>query len=120
MFFYALPNLIMFMFRLFRASPASRKPVSRRKQAPGYHKARIEALARNIKSYGVQTCELCYRTQREGVHSFEVHHVKSWKRWPEKRVDPNNLAVTCRSCNRGMSDDRMDLSLNKCERKHAS
>ena len=89
----------------------------KRKSPPGFLKARAEAIRRNIAYYGTQTCEICYRTMSDGVKCFEVHHIKSWKRYPELRADPNNLACLCFACNRGLSDDAMDLQLTPCERK---
>lgn len=98
-------------------SKARAGQAGRRKHPPGYHKARAEAIERNIAYYGTQTCEVCYRNRSHGVEAFEVHHVKSWKRHPELRADPDNLAVACFSCNRGMSDDYQSIDLRRCERK---
>ena len=106
-------------FRRVSGSSTPGQPSRRRNHPPGFLKARAEAIERNIAYYGTQTCEVCYRNRSHGVQAFEVHHIRSWKRHPELRADPDNLAVTCFSCNRGMSDDYQSITLQRCERKHA-
>ncbi len=44
----------------------------------------------HVKKEGV--CQIC------GSHSdLQVHHIKPFKLWPEKELDPENLITVCRS-----------------------
>jgi 5-methylcytosine-specific restriction endonuclease McrA len=48
-------------------------------------------------------CECCGATPREGV-SLVVDHIKPRSLYPELALEPSNLQVLCRACNRGKSN----------------
>lgn len=58
------------------------------------------------------TCQIC--NKRGGY--LEVHHIKSWKDYPELRYDVNNGQTLCKTCH-GVVDNFRFTLLNKKEKK---
>lgn len=52
-----------------------------------------------LKYYGA-VCMLCHATE-----DIVVDHIKPASKYPDLRLDPNNVQVLCGSCNRGKSND---------------
>ena len=117
----ALPRLLLWCFRIMQGHQQKR-PLGLAKgfyQSAVWRRVRIECLERNLATFGVLTCELCYRTRLDGVQSFHCHHKKSRSKWPELALELENLAVCCDDCNVGMSNRYEDLDLNRCRRRAA-
>lgn len=97
----ALPRLAMWCIRIMRGNAQKRPPglVKGFYQSAAWRRLRIQCLERNIATYGVLTCELCYRKKDDGVKSFHCHHKKSRSNWPELALELDNLAVCCEDCN---------------------
>lgn len=117
----ALPRLVLWCFRIMRGNTQKRAPGLTKGfyQSAAWRKARIKCLELNMATYGVLTCELCYRTRADDVKSFHCHHKMSRSNWPELALELENLAVCCDDCNVGMSNRYEDLDLNRCRRRVA-
>lgn len=120
-----LPGLVLLPFRAVRwvwrmsigantIAPSNSKDFYR---SAAWRKLRIRRMEINVRTYGRKTCELCFTTEPGGP--WEVHHVKSRSRYPERALDLDNTALLCPDCNQGLSNDYQDLDLNRCRRKYA-
>lgn len=86
-----------------RTSKKKKKPNSKKKTFSGnafyktfaWAELRYKALKMNDGC-----CELCGRGKSEGV-ILNVDHIKSVRRYPELKLNLNNLQVLCGSCNWG-------------------
>jgi hypothetical protein len=47
-------------------------------------------------------CLRCSQIWTRGSESFHVHHVASWTRYPELRLDMDNLVLLCAPCHRSV------------------
>lgn len=47
-----------------------------------------------------RTCRRCSRRHQDGERAFHVHHVGSWLKFPELRLDAGNTLLLCRPCHR--------------------
>ena len=66
-----------------------RETLKRFTRAPGWSKLRQEHLRRN------GSCVVC---GRRGHWGLQVHHIKSFKDYPELELRSDNLATLCRRC----------------------
>jgi 5-methylcytosine-specific restriction endonuclease McrA len=119
--FRLLPGVLKMIWRSIRDRARPRKAKqARRRMPPGWSKARMKVFSRNrAANGGIIRCEQCRRTEADGVAAWHVHHLRSRKHWPELEVDPDNLAIWCRACNLGASNDYAGPELAPCPRKAA-
>ena len=43
----------------------------------------------------------CMKCKRRGVKNLHIHHILSWKSYPEKRYNPDNCITLCSFCHTG-------------------
>lgn len=46
------------------------------------------------------TCQMCGRKENTGFGRLEVHHIKSWHKYPELRWEVSNGITLCHKCHR--------------------
>ena len=53
---------------------------------------------RAVRKRDQNTCRRCRRTRQKGEWAFDVHHVGSYLKFPDLRLDLDNLVLLCRDC----------------------
>ncbi len=88
--------------------PKSKRPATDFYETAKWKEVRYMALLANDGR-----CELCGASKKDGV-ILHVDHIKPRSKYPELRLDPNNLQVLCEPCNMGKSNiDETDWRSHK-------
>lgn len=75
---------------------------------PQYKKLRSDVFQRD--GWACQTCGI--RGNETGGY-LEVHHIKSWAKYPKLRFDVNNCVTLCRECHK-LTDNYKNKKIKNC------
>ncbi|MGR2742288.1 HNH endonuclease [Bacillus sp. N6] len=94
-------------------SEASKKHISGTRR---FQKLRKYILNRD--NYTCQRCVIKFGRTDETIHQkLQVHHIKSWRDFPELAFEESNLVTCCKSCNLELGNkNKLDFPLQPLQK----